>query len=57
MNAGDDDDDDDDDPQVSLTCQQRRPPLPNDPLRFDSCVSVLGKQGFTGGRRYWVVQV
>lgn len=57
--AGVDDDntDDDDDPQVSLNCRQRRSLLPNDPQRFDSCVSILGQQGFTTGRRYWVVEV
>nr|XP_024654903.1 pyrin-like [Maylandia zebra] len=32
-------------------------PLPDDPRRFDSCVAVLGKQSFTSGKRYWVVQV
>ncbi|KAK5848233.1 hypothetical protein PBY51_005865 [Eleginops maclovinus] len=43
--------------QVSLSSQQKKPPPPDDPLRFDSCVSVLGKQSFSSGRRYWVVQV
>ncbi|XP_018543232.1 E3 ubiquitin-protein ligase TRIM21 [Lates calcarifer] len=43
--------------QVSLSSQQRKVPLPDDPRRFDSCVSVLGKQSFTSGRCYWVVQV
>jgi len=47
----------DGDPQVSLGSQQRRLSLPHDPRRFDSCVAVLGKQSFTSGRRYWVVQV
>lgn len=51
------DDDDDDDPQVSLGCQQRKLAVPDDPRRFDSCVSVLGKQSFTSGKHYWVVQV
>lgn len=41
--------------KVSLSSQHRK--LPNDPLRFDSCVAVLGKQSFTSGRRYWVVKV
>ncbi|KAF3697715.1 E3 ubiquitin-protein ligase TRIM21 [Channa argus] len=40
---------------VSVSNQQRRPP--DDPRRFDSCVAVLGKQSFTYGRHYWVVQV
>ncbi|KAM9335274.1 E3 ubiquitin-protein ligase TRIM39-like [Symphorus nematophorus] len=36
---------------------QKKAPLPNNPQRFDSCVCVLGKQSFTSGRRYWVVQI
>ncbi|KAG7221474.1 hypothetical protein INR49_002449, partial [Caranx melampygus] len=43
--------------KVSLSNNQRRLPLPPDPRRFDSCVSVLGKQRFTSGKHYWVVQV
>ncbi|XP_041634956.1 E3 ubiquitin-protein ligase TRIM21-like [Cheilinus undulatus] len=41
--------------KVSLGCQKLS--LPDDPRRFDSCVSVLGKQSFTSGRSYWEVQV
>uniref|UniRef100_UPI0037E99946 E3 ubiquitin-protein ligase TRIM39-like n=1 Tax=Semicossyphus pulcher TaxID=241346 RepID=UPI0037E99946 len=41
--------------RVSLGAQKLV--LPDDPRRFDSCVSVLGKQSFTSGRSYWVVQV
>ncbi|XP_061565786.1 E3 ubiquitin-protein ligase TRIM39-like [Cololabis saira] len=41
--------------KVSLSSQQRK--VPNDPRRFDSCTAVLGKQSFTFGRWYWVVQV
>ncbi|XP_041820632.1 E3 ubiquitin-protein ligase TRIM39-like [Chelmon rostratus] len=43
--------------EVSLGCQQRKLAVPDDPRRFDSCVSVLGKQSFTSGKHYWVVQV
>ncbi|XP_072311838.1 E3 ubiquitin-protein ligase TRIM21-like [Eucyclogobius newberryi] len=31
--------------------------LPDSPLRFDYCVSVLGKQSFSSGRFYFEVQV
>ncbi|KAM6909457.1 E3 ubiquitin-protein ligase TRIM21-like [Xenentodon cancila] len=41
--------------KVSLSSQQRK--VPPSPGRFDSCVAVLGKQSFTSGRWYWVVQV
>ncbi|KAM4611628.1 E3 ubiquitin-protein ligase TRIM21-like [Polymixia lowei] len=43
--------------KVSLAYQQKLVPVPDNPRRFDSCVCVLGKQGFTTGRNYWVVQV
>ncbi|XP_068444391.1 E3 ubiquitin-protein ligase TRIM39-like [Clinocottus analis] len=36
---------------------QKNNVLPDNPQRFDSCVCVLGKQSFTSGRRYWVVEV
>ncbi|XP_026096268.1 E3 ubiquitin-protein ligase TRIM39-like [Carassius auratus] len=31
--------------------------VPNNPERFDSCVCVLGKEGFSSGRFYFEVQV
>uniref|UniRef100_A0A4W5LJQ2 B30.2/SPRY domain-containing protein n=1 Tax=Hucho hucho TaxID=62062 RepID=A0A4W5LJQ2_9TELE len=31
--------------------------LPDNPERFDTCVSVLGKEGFSSGRFYYEVQV
>ncbi|XP_040035696.2 E3 ubiquitin-protein ligase TRIM21 [Gasterosteus aculeatus] len=43
--------------QVSLSPQLKKPSPPEDWRRFDSCVSILGKQCFTSGRHYWVVQV
>ncbi|XP_058479652.1 E3 ubiquitin-protein ligase TRIM39-like isoform X1 [Solea solea] len=43
--------------KVSISNRPRKLLLPNEPRRFDSCVSVLGKQSFTSGRHYWVVQV
>ncbi|XP_044838044.1 butyrophilin subfamily 1 member A1-like isoform X5 [Mauremys mutica] len=35
------------------TCQD----LPNKPERFDYCYSVLGAEGFAGGKYYWEVEV
>ncbi|XP_034645003.1 E3 ubiquitin-protein ligase TRIM39-like [Trachemys scripta elegans] len=34
-----------------------RQDLPDNSERFDPCVCVLGTVGFTGGRRYWEVEV
>ncbi|KAL3046072.1 hypothetical protein OYC64_004144 [Pagothenia borchgrevinki] len=36
---------------------KQRKNTPDNPQRFNLCVSVLGEQSFTSGRRYWVVQV
>ncbi|XP_062305099.1 E3 ubiquitin-protein ligase TRIM39-like isoform X2 [Osmerus eperlanus] len=43
--------------KVSLSQQKRQVKVWDSPLRFDSCVCVLGKQGSATGRRYWVIQV
>ncbi|XP_059211198.1 E3 ubiquitin-protein ligase TRIM39-like [Centropristis striata] len=43
--------------KVSVSNKKSNAPLPDSPQRFDSCVCVLGKQGFACGRRYWVVEV
>ncbi|KAM9426464.1 E3 ubiquitin-protein ligase TRIM39-like [Pholidichthys leucotaenia] len=47
----------DDRKKVSITSQKKKAPLPQNPQQFDSCVCVLGKQGFKSGRSYWEVQV
>ncbi|KAL7401550.1 hypothetical protein ABVT39_001322 [Epinephelus coioides] len=45
----------DDGKQVKLGDVKKN--LPNNPERFDSCVSVLAKQSFSSGRFYYEVQV
>ncbi|XP_063756724.1 E3 ubiquitin-protein ligase TRIM39-like isoform X2 [Eleginops maclovinus] len=44
-----------DNKKVCVSSQMKN--TPDNPQRFNSCVCVLGKQSFTSGRRYWVVQV
>ncbi|NXO02795.1 TRI41 ligase, partial [Rhinopomastus cyanomelas] len=41
----------------SVRLSERRQELPENPKRSDSDYSVLGSQGFTGGRHYWEVEV
>ncbi|XP_045921376.1 E3 ubiquitin-protein ligase TRIM39-like isoform X1 [Micropterus dolomieu] len=40
-----------------VSVSRQRASLSDNPQRFDTCVCVLGKQSFTSGRRYWVVEV
>ncbi|KAI4903261.1 hypothetical protein NFI96_032701 [Prochilodus magdalenae] len=39
------------------TCGDKRQDLPDNPERFDRCVNLLGKEGFSSGRFYYEVQV
>ncbi|KAM8880715.1 LOW QUALITY PROTEIN: E3 ubiquitin-protein ligase TRIM39-like [Synchiropus picturatus] len=43
--------------KVSVNTHSRRMSIPDDPRRFDSCVSILCRQSFTSGKHYWIVQV
>ncbi|KAL0189257.1 hypothetical protein M9458_016356, partial [Cirrhinus mrigala] len=38
-------------------CGETRQVVPESPWRFDTCPSVLGKEGFSSGKFYFEVQV
>ncbi|XP_066536715.1 E3 ubiquitin-protein ligase TRIM39-like isoform X1 [Hoplias malabaricus] len=40
-----------------VTCGETKHSIPDNPKRFDHCVNVLGKEGFSSGKFYYEVQV
>ncbi|KAI4874835.1 hypothetical protein NFI96_027625, partial [Prochilodus magdalenae] len=45
------------DDEKQVACGYTKQNLPDNPERFDYCVNVLGKEGFSSGRFYYEVQV
>ncbi|CAI9598282.1 unnamed protein product [Staurois parvus] len=42
---------------TSVRYSDTKQSLPENPRRFDYCCCVLGTEGFTNGRHYWVIDV
>nr|XP_055053490.1 E3 ubiquitin-protein ligase TRIM39 [Misgurnus anguillicaudatus] len=45
------------DDRKKVWCGEKHQLVPNNPERFDRVVCVLGREGFSGGRHYWEVEV